>query len=180
MAYLRTRLCTWRMFRLWLLVVAVAAISAFPASVDACIRLGSMALLLITQLRLWDDMADLPHDRVNHPDRVLVHAASLRSFQTVLAGMMIATVVALLLQGDAWRLMTYAGLVSLLAFLYHGGLGAALGRGVQVALVLVKYPAIALLSAVGPPTPFGWSAATVLFALLCAHEYVDHRRGALR
>ena len=39
-----------------------------------------MALLLVLELRLWDDLCDLELDRQIHPDRVLCQSASVRPF----------------------------------------------------------------------------------------------------
>jgi len=40
---------------------------------------------LVFQFRLWDDLSDLSEDRVNHPERILCRAESLRPYQLYLA-----------------------------------------------------------------------------------------------
>lgn len=176
--YLRTRLATWRIAGLWLLVAAAAAIGGAPQSAAAAFRLASLTILLIVQLRLWDDLADLPHDRVYHAERVLVRAKSLRRFWSMLAAMMVVTAVALFADNDPWRIIAYIVMLGGLALLYHGGIAAKAGRAARTVLVLLKYPAIALLAASGPPALPGLSAAVVLYALVCAHDFNDMRHGA--
>lgn len=180
MKYLRTRLLTWRIAGLWFLVMTAAALVAAPVSAADWFRLTCLTMLLIAQLRLWDDLADLPHDRVHHPERVLVRAARLRPFVLLLAGLMVATALTLLADGDAWRPAIYVTVLGGLALLYHGGIGVALGRAPRTALILVKYPMIALLAAAGPPALSTLPTAVVLYALICAHDFLEHRHGARR
>jgi hypothetical protein len=176
--YLRTRLLTWRIAGLWLLVMAAAALIAAPITAADWFRLTCVTMVLIAQLRLWDDLADLPHDRVHHPERVLVRAARLRPFVLSLAGLMIATALTVLADGEAWRLAIYVAVLGGLALLYHGGIGALLGRVVRSAMILAKYPMIALLAAAGPPALPALPAAFVLYALICANDFLEHRHGA--
>jgi len=64
------------------LFLPLAALLALAARVDAARSIpesivdAGILLLLMAQFRLWDDIADRPHDRIAHPERVLVGAPS--------------------------------------------------------------------------------------------------------
>ena len=58
----------------------------------------ALALLLIAQFRLWDDLADRDADRLTHPERVLVRAERIGPYVTVCAALAVVNLVA-----SAWR-----------------------------------------------------------------------------
>jgi hypothetical protein len=59
---------------------------------------SGLALLLIAQFRLWDDLADREVDRLTHPERVLVRADRIGPYVTVCVALAIVNLVA-----GAWR-----------------------------------------------------------------------------
>ena len=50
------------------------------------------ALVLVWQFRLWDDLEDLPFDRIHHPDRVLVASGMRGGFVVVVVATVVVVV----------------------------------------------------------------------------------------
>jgi hypothetical protein len=132
-----------------------------------------LAATLVCQFRLWDDLCDLPRDRVHHPGRVLSMAPTLAPFQVLLA---VLVGINLLLLG-AWKpriaLFTFLALNTVL-FLWYGVLRhLAAGARLNALVVLLKYPVFVYLLAATPEIPPGLSlavAAALVYALLCVYE----------
>jgi hypothetical protein len=136
------------------------------------------ALLLLTQFRLWDDLADRTVDAVTHPHRVLVRAPEVTgaiAFCGALAVLNICLAV--------WR--DGSGLAVAMLALLDGALSVwYLARPVvsagskdpayaRVVLPLVKYPTILAIVAAGrlaTAPVLILTAAAVLFAVVCAYE----------
>ena len=55
-------------------LIALVSHTAGGHAADSWLLDLLLALLLIAQFRLWDDLADREHDRRAHPERVLVRA----------------------------------------------------------------------------------------------------------
>lgn len=111
-----------------------------------------LALLLVAALRLLDDLLDLPHDRLAHPERALSRAPSTAPFALALlallgAGLALTT-----------RPLLLVGLVALLVA------GARLPRAPRHLLVAAKYPALVLLLGGAP------LAALAVGLAFAAHE----------
>lgn len=163
------------------LFVALAAASAgaAPTWTDAAAALGP-ALLALVALRLADDLADLPHDRGAHPERVLCRARpdALRAAAgaaAVLAGLAVALAALALGPGAAAALAAVvAGTAAALALL--GGAG---GRPVRQVALLAKYPALALALAPAALDPARAALAPgVVLAAVVAHELLHDPRAA--
>jgi len=106
---------------------------------------GGLALLLLLHFRLWDDLADLPQDRLTHPDRVLVGAPSLAPFRALLAALFLVNLTLIALQPGLWRLVLFL-LLNAAAFLWYWRLRSLLsGRVLAYHVVVAKYPAFVLL-----------------------------------
>lgn len=169
--YSRTRLLRWRLAALWMLLLAgllaTAAVLPSPATLATHAALLALAVAL---LRLWDDLADLSHDRRTHPERVLVAAVDPRPFVALLAIGLLALALAFL--DDARRLSIYCGLLAALALLYHGPLRSSFPRPVRAYLVLSKYPVLVFLAG-APPSGRAWLVALCLYAVLGVYEWRD-------
>jgi hypothetical protein len=168
--YLQTRLLRWQIALLWAVLIATLLVSVGAVGSPAA-QLTQSVLLLVAILvfRLWDDLADREHDRLRHPERVLVKARELTPFIVVLLAGLLS--VAFLLRGDVRQLLFYLGLVALLAALYHGGLEKVLARSVRSGLVLLKYPLFVYLLVT--PTWRAWLAGLGLYVLLLVFEWRD-------
>jgi hypothetical protein len=139
-----------------------------------------IALSLVAQFRLWDDLADRERDRETHPERTLVRAESVAPFAMTCAGLAAVNVLLLL----AWNGL--AGAASLAALD-----GAAVAwylwrpkrRTASSDLALLaKYPAFVVLLAPSPawPLPSIWIAALATYAGACAFEAWHDSSGPLR
>jgi 4-hydroxybenzoate polyprenyltransferase len=120
--------------------------------------------LLVTQFRLWDDLADRHRDTIDHPERVLVNADSVTPVRIVCAGLAAANV--------GW-VFARDGFGAPLALLIALNSGAALWyarRGVRTTatdhLLLAKYPAIVALVA---GTRIAANPARTLLAMVSAY-----------
>jgi hypothetical protein len=168
--YAQTRLLRWQIVLLWAVLIATLLVSGESIGSQAAQLTQSVLLLVaIFVFRLWDDLADREHDRLRHPERVLVKAQGLTPFIVVLiAGLLLLS---FLLRDDARRLLAYLGLVALLSLLYHSGFGQALGRSARSGLVLLKYPLFVYLLA--SPSRRAWLAGPGLYILLLVYEWRD-------
>jgi hypothetical protein len=147
--YVMERLVQVRMGLIWLLVLAAVLLSVS----DPLSRLPMLAItsaLFILTFRLWDDLADLDHDRVHHPGRCLGRAEDLRPIHATLWLLIGGLAVLFFRLVDGQRALAFLCLV--IAFLAMYGLTArrpAL-RSLRLSIVLTKYPACVLLLADAP------------------------------
>lgn len=136
------------------LAVALLAL-AWPAgrSWPALFALGLLALALLTQLRLLDDLADREHDRAHHPERILVQATFLLPFQVA------ASALALFGLGGSFLLLSpratlaTAVLLALMPLFYLLSRLLHLPRLLHAQMVLLKYPALVFVLADAPWPP---------------------------
>jgi hypothetical protein len=114
-------------------------------SLGAWVGRALAAWALMLPLRLRDDLASLPSDRQDHPDRVLVRTTDLSIFWgAVLVVPLVAGLGFWLLRG-AEHLWMWAGLVLVFELAYRLG-GASLDeRNWSHLWVLAKYPVLVLL-----------------------------------
>ncbi len=168
--YLQTRMLRWQIAFLWAVLIATLLVSGEAIGPPAAQLTQSVFLLAaIFVFRLWDDLADREHDRLRHSERVLVNCQDFTPFIVVLlAGLLL---LALLLRDDVRQLITYLGLVALLAVLYHSGLGKVLARSVRSGLILLKYPLFVYLLLT--PSHRAWLAGLGLYVLLLVYEWRD-------
>jgi 4-hydroxybenzoate polyprenyltransferase len=173
-AWTRTRILQWRIALLWLMVLT-AAIAAGARGSPAWTLL--IAAALVAQFRLWDDLEDLPYDRVHAPQRALVRSTNLGAFRVVLAASvgLVASAFALLLEWE--RAGAYLLLLVALAAIYRTTDSRGPRRPLRAQLVVLKYPGFVLLLADQPATPRALAAALALYAALALHERHDQRTG---
>lgn len=130
-----------------------------------------LTLLIVIQFRLWDDLADREHDRINHPDRVLSRSP-LGPFRILLAMLAVAALLAAS-AGGLRPLLALAVLNAVFAGLYgfvRPRLNAVFW---QYPVLLSKYPAIVgiVALAVGTPGPRRFAlAALLVYAAALAYE----------
>lgn len=149
-----------------------------PASLA---RPVSLAVMLLLQFRLWDDLEDRERDRSVHPDRVLVRSQA-APFRVVLSALTIGNLALFAIVGSGAAL---AGLAALdLAFwLAYRRLRPRVPESVwRFHVVLVKYPAfVSLLATMTGAQTKGrlLAAALLVYACACAYEAVHDRRALL-
>src|SRR5260221_7630788 len=154
-----------------MLVAGLAFVAETPASGLEVVARMVLAVLLVAQFRLWDDLADRPYDRVHHAERVLVrHAGTDTPFLALLVALSLPIAGLLLAFDDGpWRVGAYGGLALALATIYAvtRGDGARAGRN---RLVLLKYPAFGLLPLAHPGAPRALVLAAVAYAAASLYD----------
>lgn len=169
-AWARTRLPATTFAPLALLLLLAGLVGGGPPVALADAKLtGAFALaaLLTVDLRLVDDLTDLVHDRVAHPERALCRARDLRPFVALLLVLLVASAAL------TWALTDPARALGWIA-LHAGLLMLSRARGsARHLLVLAKYPAVVVLlagvrPAVDPVSLAATAAATWL--AFAAHE----------
>lgn len=125
------------------IIVAVAAKGGIQGGPRALAIDAALALLLLVQYRIWDDLADRHHDALAHPGRVLVQSASTTpAIALCLALAAVGFTVVLARDGAGLSLATLVGLAGVLGA-WYASRGARTAAGDH--LLLTKYPAIVLI-----------------------------------
>src|SRR5262249_15441504 len=119
------------LFSLTFLVAPTASLSGISERV-------AIICILTLALRLWDDLADVEHDRQMHPDRVLCRSKNRLAFVWTLFATLCATGIFLLVVRSPWYAAMLICTLALLCLIYLSDLPRLLCS----ALVLCKYPMI--------------------------------------
>jgi 4-hydroxybenzoate polyprenyltransferase len=159
------------------LMLAVAGLLALAASggewhsARTLAADAGLALLLVAQFRVWDDLADRERDARTHPHRVLVSAASVMPAVLLCLGLAVVSVTWVAIRG---------GLSSSVAILLavNGGLAVLYARRASRTtagdhVLLAKYPAIVLITAgarVETHSDAVLLAATAVYLGACVYE----------
>jgi hypothetical protein len=153
--------------------------SGLPVSARGFAVEFALACGLLFQFRLWDDLADLPGDRREYPDRLLCRAPSLAAFYFLLATALAvnAAFIALLRPVSVLALF---GLFNAAFLLWYGCLRDLVSwPAVGCHVVLLKYPAfVYLLSpppSAGAAGPLAWAMALV-YLCFAVHEVIHDPR----
>lgn len=168
-------------FATLLAAAGAAAGGSFPTVLEA-IKSCILAYTLVLVFRIVDDLADLGSDRLHHPNRVLVKASRASSLTPIV---MLALVIAL---GDVLMMMSqsrpgariavFAGISIFLGLWYQRRARLRAGPLAGAHILLLKYPAISLL------TCANWDGLTLRTALpslgaiylgLCIYEQAHDR-----
>ena len=139
--YSHSRLITWRIA---VLIVAIAVLSLVIAK-ESPISTLWIATLLITQFRLWDDIHDIPHDRIHAPGRVLVTSTFISSYYVVLVVIFIITVASVGIWRSTPQLERYVFFCCAIEAVYRISNWKGQWRLIRNHLVLLKYPVFLLL-----------------------------------
>lgn len=141
-AYLAERVPPRVFFPLAIILAAAAAEGIWGRPRTLAID-AALALLLLAQYRIWDDLADRHHDAIAHPGRVLVQAASTTSAIALCLALAAASLTVVVARdGAGLSLATLIGLTGVLGA-WYGSRGARTTAGDH--LLLTKYPAIVLI-----------------------------------
>ena len=133
-------------FSILIAAAGAAAGGSLPTVRDALIGCV-LAYTLVLVFRIADDFADLSSDRLRHPNRVLVQAASVTPI-VVLALVIAAGNILLLLRLShaGVRIAVFFAISLLLGLWYHWRARLGAGPLVSAHVVLIKYPVISLLT----------------------------------
>ena len=143
-AYLASRLLTFPMLALLALLLSAAWIPSLPQNIPVIGLQIALAIVLISMFRLWDDLADLSRDRIEHPDRVLSGTAHEKWFQRSCILLGATTLVLLLSSGNLQTSIGFTCLTILFVLFYKLPWRDAWPR-VSYHLLILKYPCFVIL-----------------------------------
>ncbi|MEE3370523.1 MAG: hypothetical protein VX346_14385 [Planctomycetota bacterium] len=181
-AYVQTRLLLPRIGALASLVLLAAWCHSMPQSLpadwrDALIDM-LLAALLLTQFRIWDDLADVPLDRRIQPNRTLCNTSHRRSFQVIVIVLAAAAASLVTNPADPTALSLLGGL-TLLMICWYWFPPRPTWSGLNYHIVLLKYPVfILLIGSRGNPLSGHTASLRVVVAvylLLCVFEVFHDR-----
>ncbi|MPZ42533.1 MAG: hypothetical protein GEV05_03850 [Betaproteobacteria bacterium] len=150
-------------------LIAWAACGSALASARG-LALVVLALSLVAQCRLWDDLVDRNSDRSTHPQRLLAAGVASGPFVHAAVVLAAANMIALAALRGWPHGLGAAALFGALALWYRGH--RARGR-VHANVLLLKYPAFVLLLAASPLGTATMAAALIVYAAMCAFELLD-------
>ena len=137
-----------------------------------------LAVLLISQFRLWDDLQDVDADRIRHPDRVLCRQASLRPFRVAVATMFVVNCAAVL-AAKAFNTAIIFAAINMVFYIWYNALRSFFRSWTNSTLVLTKYPAFVFVLVDGSELRDKTSLAVamiVVFAAACIYEVLHNLR----
>ncbi len=178
--YQKTRI-PWVIFAPLALFLCVAsAIGRWPFDAAAwCLNWG-VALSLVVQFRLWDDLADVGSDRLIHPGRVLCQTKSLQIFWGILGLLLIVNT--LLIASYKSTLSLGVFLILNVSYLMWYSIPRKLTSDMIVShsIVLAKYPVFVFLlsgshAAERAGLQLGYGMV-VTFLCFCAYELQHDQR----
>lgn len=178
-AYCNERLPARIMLSLTVFLSTAIITAANELALGKLVIIIAIALSLVIQFRLWDDVADLPRDRVDHPDRVLCSAESFTHFYVMLIGLCLLNI-AMTEIFISRRALIVLILLNIAYLAWYDGLRRA-GTGTICGyhVVLLKYPAFVYLLS-QQFADQGWLpvafAMGIVYFCFCAFEVLDDIR----
>lgn len=178
--YLCTRFPVVQFVPLAVFIAAAGLAPAPPGPLSEWVMAAALALILVLQFRLWDDIADRERDCESHPERVICQTRNIKPFLvaalslTVLSGLLLAWY-----HGQNTRSAAYLLLcVTLFAWYRLRPTPTASGL-LNSMLVLLKYPVIAwLISTPGAVSdaPLLCSCLFSVYLIFIIFEILDDHR----
>jgi hypothetical protein len=175
LAYLRERYPLQRFLPLALFLATAGQAGASSWEPVGLVHGVLLALGLVLQFRLWDDLESLPGDRLEHPGRVLCQARSLSPFLVLLGATALLNTALLLSSPRA--LLGYAALCAL-GLAWHRWLAPRLSGGALAAHgLLLKYPAfVVLLHSASGQGVLPSLVPGLVYLCFCVHELLHDSR----
>ncbi len=160
-----------------LLTMAGALVSGATNRVELALDL-MLAVLLVSQFRLWDDLQDVDSDRIQHPDRVLCRQTSLRQFRLAGAIMFVVNCASVLASKAFSTVIVFAA-TNLAFYIWYNSLRSYFPSWTNSIFVLTKYPAFLFVlvdgSGLRDKTPLV-IAMIVVFSAACIYEVLHNLR----
>jgi hypothetical protein len=170
---------------LMVLLCTAALATGWPATASTWMLNAVLAVLLIVEFRLWDDLSDVDSDRVLFPDRLLCQAKSLVGFRIVV-GLLFAVIVILLAANRSKLCLTTFLVLNSLVLAWYSVRGRIrFSSAFSQTIVLLKYPVFVYLlssNAGGRESMLTSSYAMGLtFLCFCIYELLhDSRIGPMK
>jgi hypothetical protein len=148
-------------------ILAGAAVGGSPTWLWLPWAVATLILLLL-QFRLWDDLADVPRDRVEHPERFLPRCTSFAPFHAALGTTGVASLLAVGLLSGLYAALALVALNAGAAVWYR----LAPARRTAPLVVLAKYPVFSALIAPAPLDPLALTGACIaVYLAFCVYEW---------
>lgn len=138
--YALTRLVTARIAALAALLTVVSVWISTSQSPYDFGKTALLVCLLISQFRLWDDLADYDFDRLHHPDRILVTSHDTGSYWVLFLSLSLVSAAWIGILQPLPQLVLYVLLVAGFAVIYRRKRWDGQWRLVRTQVVLIKYP----------------------------------------
>lgn len=170
LAYLSTRILTLSMAGLFALLMAVCWYVSLPFGVMNLLMNATIAVPVMFQFRLWDDLSDVEIDRIQHPGRVLVRVRSLNHFRRLASAVGVLNLSLLLWLRSVQAVFVLMALNSVF-LVWYGMPQRSQGKLLNSHIVLLKYPAFIFMLV--DPTATSWnllSAMGCTYLILCVYE----------
>ena len=167
--YLRERILKVRIAVLWVLLTAAVSLNNV-ARPHLLPWIAAACALFLMAFRLWDDVADLEHDRQFHSDRHLCRSQNVAFFRATHWFLVVASGGFIFLLTDVSRAAGFWLLVVVLWATYGITSSRPRLRPLRMAVVLTKYPALILLLAQNLEQSLPWIAAIGIYVLLILDE----------
>lgn len=169
------------------LAIVVAALPSLGPPVWALAVDGTVALLFVLSLRVWDDWQDRAVDAQRAPERLMVRVPYVGPFLLLGGGAALLGCGLVALTRPASSLFVLVGTYVLLAVWYRlrpaGERAGGWGIAANYHVVLLKYPVLALVVASRSAAAFpgglaigDWAGPAALYLGLCLYEYFDDER----
>jgi hypothetical protein len=149
--------------------IALAVPSQFLRPNPASLATGTaLALLLLAQFRLWDDLKDRGRDSACHPERVLVRTNDVRMFVVVCVLLSGANLAVVALRPGAWMGLGMLGVLNLALGTFYALRTCRSAAGDL--LGLAKYPAFVSIVGAGHLSWVTGVVMALVFAGACIYE----------
>ena len=175
--YLCNRFPVMQFVPLAVFIAAAGLAPAPPGLLSEWAVAAALALILVLQFRLWDDIADRERDRISHPERILCQTRDIKPF--LIAALSLSVLSGLLLawyHGQNARSAAYLLLCATLFAWYRLRPAPTAPGLLNSMLILLKYPGIAwLVSTPGaaPGTPLLISCLFSVYLIFIIFEILD-------
>jgi hypothetical protein len=167
-----------RIFLPFAILIAAAGMAAggsWPTVHDA-ITSCLLAYALVLVFRILDDLADLSHDVAQHPERKLVKATSRAPIVALALAIALGIILLLSSLSHPWiRIAIFVAIWLWLMLWYARRTPLRAGPLAGAHILLLKYPAIALLTSTGwdRMTPYtALPPLTAIYLGLCIYEQI--------
>jgi hypothetical protein len=137
-----------------------------------------LAVLFVSQFRLWDDLRDVDSDRIQHPDRILCRQENLWPFRLTVTLMFIVNGTAVLASRAFGTAIAFAA-INMVFSIWYNRLRLSCGTWANSIFILTKYPAFLFVLVDGTELRQKTSLAVamiVVFAAACIYEVLHNLR----
>ena len=162
------------MLALLLLLAFAAWRLVSPRTIQTAAMDLAIAVTLLLQFRLGDDLVDLPHDRKEHPERILCQVENPASFWRFVGTLELAGLALVLSQRPVSAWLAWFAAQALLG-LWYSRPWRKHWRAIDYHIILLKYPALVFVIASRNDVEVFQGVLVLLgaYLILCVYEAVS-------